>query len=111
MVPVLPARSQLPNFRLPPVPPGCMTALSTRFTPSATHGSIACLHDSPGVAIDLPVWSWIDVTSSGAQYTPRAANVAYASDSINGVTYPTPSVNDTTWSSGCSVCALYMPSF
>jgi hypothetical protein len=51
-----------------------------------------------------------DVTTSGLQYLPRAAKVAYAFDSINGVTYPTPSVIETTCSSGCSVCALYIPS-
>src|SRR5690349_485746 len=110
MVPVLPAMSRVPKRRWPPVPPGIITWLSTRLTPSATARGNACLQSRPGPGISLWDLSRTDVTASGLQYFPRAANVAYAFDSINGVTYPTPSVIDATWSSGSPVWPLYIPS-
>src|SRR2546421_59157 len=71
---------------------------------------MACRQSKPGPGTGRPALSRTDVTTSGLQYFPRAANVAYAFDSISGVTYPTPSVIEITWSSGSPVCALYIPS-
>ena len=42
----------------------------------------------------LPSGSVIDVTGSGAQYSPSAAIVAYASARSSGVVSETPSVNE-----------------
>src|SRR5205807_8760483 len=94
----------------PPVPPGIITWLSTRFTPSATCRDSTCLQSNPGPGTGRPALSRTDVTTSGLQYFPRAANVAYAFDSISGVTYPTPSVIEITWSSGSPFWPLYIPS-
>ena len=44
----------MPNRSRPPVPPGIITALSTRLTPSATARGMACLHSTPGVSIGRP---------------------------------------------------------
>src|SRR5262245_53300648 len=105
IVPVLPATGRSSRIRLP-VPPGSLTTdQSTLLTPSATPCCITWAQLAPGVGSGAFSLFLIEVITVGVQYLPRAANVAYAFESISGVTLPTPSVYDGTATSGLPCCS------